>query len=250
MGYVYKITNTRNNKSYIGISIHEPEKRRIKDHLSGYGSRVIANAVKKYGKDAFTYEVLEANVFPELLPDLEVAYIANHNTIAPHGYNLNSGGDLAIPSEETRHKLSELAKRRTHLPETRRKLSEYFRGENHPHFGKPRPEETRRKISQAKRHPDYNLAYKYFLSLPSGMLMREKRKCLFGKFSHVKKCTIYKWVRKWTNWKSPPEYASAHKFFLSLPADMPLKAKRKLLYTEFPNVAEGTIRYLVRKWIK
>ena len=27
MGYVYKITNTVNNKAYIGISVHEPDKR-------------------------------------------------------------------------------------------------------------------------------------------------------------------------------------------------------------------------------
>ena len=30
MGFVYKITNTVNGKAYIGISIHEPEKRRIR----------------------------------------------------------------------------------------------------------------------------------------------------------------------------------------------------------------------------
>ena len=28
MGFVYKITNIRNNKSYIGISVNEPEKHR------------------------------------------------------------------------------------------------------------------------------------------------------------------------------------------------------------------------------
>ncbi|MYA71127.1 hypothetical protein F4009_05950 [Candidatus Poribacteria bacterium] len=39
MGYIYKITNTINNKSYIGISIHEPEKGRIKDHLSARGNQ-------------------------------------------------------------------------------------------------------------------------------------------------------------------------------------------------------------------
>ena len=94
MGYVYKITNTRNNKSYIGISIHEPTNGRIRHHLSGYGNQCIANAVKKYGKDAFTYEVLEANVFDEFLPDLEVAYIAEFNTFVPNGYNLTRGGGV------------------------------------------------------------------------------------------------------------------------------------------------------------
>lgn len=147
MGYVYKITNTVNNKSYIGISIHEPEKRRIKQHLSGLGNRLIANAIKKYGKDAFTYEILEADVFDEFLPDLEVAYIANYNTVAPHGYNLNSGGGHAIPSEETCRKISEGKKGKkgkSHSEATRRKMSENKKG-------KPRSEETRRKMSEANK---------------------------------------------------------------------------------------------------
>ena len=33
MGYVYKITNTVNGKAYIGISIREPEKGRVREHL-------------------------------------------------------------------------------------------------------------------------------------------------------------------------------------------------------------------------
>ena len=44
------------------------------------GSRLLASAIKKYGKDAFTYEILEENVFPEFLPELEVFYISKFNT--------------------------------------------------------------------------------------------------------------------------------------------------------------------------
>ena len=107
MGYIYKITNTRNNKSYIGISIHEPTQGRIKHHLSGHGNQCIANALKKYGQDVFVYEILEADVFDECLPDLEIAYIAEFNTVAPHGYNLTRGGDGAgSPSEQTRQRIS------------------------------------------------------------------------------------------------------------------------------------------------
>ena len=107
MGYVYKITNTRNNKSYIGISIHEPTQGRIKHHLSGHGNQCIASAVKKYGQNAFVYEVLEADVFDEFLPDLEIAYIAEFNTVAPHGYNLTRGGNgSGSTSEQTRRRIS------------------------------------------------------------------------------------------------------------------------------------------------
>ena len=155
MGYVYKITNTVNNKAYIGISIHEPTQGRIKNHLSGRGNRIIANAVKKYGKDVFTYEILEANVFDEFLPDLEVAYITNFNTVAPHGYNLDSGGGGAgSPSEDTLRKMSEARKGKKRPPfsaEHRRKLSEASKGENNPFYGKTHSAETRRKLSQANK---------------------------------------------------------------------------------------------------
>lgn len=212
MGYVYKITNTVNGKSYIGISIHEPEKRRIRQHLSGQGNRIIANAVAKYGKDAFTYEVLEANVFDEFLPDLEVAYIANHNTVAPHGYNLNSGGDHAIPSEETRRKISEANKGKKRKPlsdEHRRKISEANKGEKNHNFGKPLSAEHRRKISEAKKgkkntkvseaktHPDHIAARDFFFSLSPDMPMKKKRKLLYTTFPNVKKSTILRWTYKW-----------------------------------------------------
>ena len=252
MGYVYKITNTVNNKSYIGISIHEPDKGRIKNHLSGRGNRIIANAVKKYGKDAFTYEILEANVFDELLPDLEVAYIANYNTVSPHGYNLTYGGDgagspseetrrkmskahkgkkLGSPSEEHRRKLSEAHKGKKLSAESIRKRTEAQKGENHHFFGKTlsaehrrklseankgkqnsvearrkmsearkgkkHSEETRRKMSEAHKHPDYMRVYKYFLSIPSSIHLREKRRRLYTTFPHIGKTTIYTWIRKW-----------------------------------------------------
>ena len=186
MGYIYKITNTINNKSYIGISIHEPEKDRIQKHLSGRGNRVIANAVKKYGKDAFTYEVLEANVFDEFLPELEVAYIANYNTVAPNGYNLTHGGEVAKTySEQTRRKLSEAHKGRkppnfgksmsaaqkiklseahkgkTLSAEHRRKISERNKGENNPFYGKTHTAESRRKNSEAHKGNAYAKGYKH-----------------------------------------------------------------------------------------
>ena len=144
MGYIYKITNTVNGKAYIGKSIHEPTRGRIQRHLSGHGNRVIADAVKDYGKDTFTYEVLEANVFDEFLYDLEVAYIAKFNTVNPHGYNLTRGGGGAgSPSEETRRKISQSLTGKTLSAEHRRKISEGGKG-------KKRSAETRRKISEAR----------------------------------------------------------------------------------------------------
>ena len=171
MGFVYKITNTVNGKSYIGISIHEPEKQRIRNHLSGNGNRILSKAVEKYGRDAFVSEILEENVFPEFLPDLEIVYIAKFNTVAPHGYNLTTGGETAKEvSAETRQKLSEANKGRpSHMKgktrslrdrrkitealrrtETREKMSDAQKG-NTKWLGKKHSPETKRKISQAAK---------------------------------------------------------------------------------------------------
>lgn len=284
MGYVYKITNTVNGKAYIGISVHEPEKVRIKDHLSGRGNRIIASAVKKYGKDAFTYEVLEANVFDEFLPDLEVTYIAHYNTIAPHGYNLNSGGSHAIPSELTRQKLSKINK-----------------GENHHSFGKPLSVEHRQKISDSlkghkvttevrlkissaqkgkKRKP---LTAEHRQKISDGnkgktMSTSARRKIsesrrgeknpMFGKkgenhhsfgrkhsadarrkMSEAAKkrtrCPEYR--RKISERQQHSDYLPARSLFFSLPSDMLMSEKTRRLSQSF-SVDPKTIRNWIQKW--
>ena len=56
---IYKITNLKNGKIYIGQSIDV--KRRFWDHrcASHEGNRHLQFALKKYGKESFKYEILE-----------------------------------------------------------------------------------------------------------------------------------------------------------------------------------------------
>ena len=161
MGSIYKITNTVNGKSYIGQTIHDAAKGRINDHLNGVanGSRLVRHAVKKYGKDAFTYEILEENIFPKFLPDLEVHYIKKFNTVAPNGYNLTHGGEIGKKhSPETRQKMSEAKKGksshmkgRKHTPESRRKMSEALKGKPSPMKGKKHSQKpAERSLKQRK----------------------------------------------------------------------------------------------------
>ena len=282
MGYVYKITNTVNGKAYIGISTHEPEKRRIKDHLSGYGNRIIAKAVRKYGKDAFNYEILEANVFDEFLPDLEVAYIAHFNTVVPNGYNLTSGGEVAKTlSDETRRKIGEAGKGKLISAEHRRKLSEAHKGKKKPPFsaehrrkmseahkgkthsaearrkmsetrkGRKHSAEARRKMSEAhkgKKKPPFSAEHRRKISEAnkgrkhSAEARRKMSEAQKGKPRSVEH------QRKISEAKRLPEYASAHAFFFSLSDDLPLRQKSKLLYAKFPHVSKRTIRSWVLKW--
>ena len=127
MGSIYKITNTVNGKSYIGKTTRDAVKTRIRDHLRGKGSQPVKDEIEKYGKDAFTYEILRDGIIPEFLGDLEIEAIAKYNTVVPNGYNLTHGGEGGIPSEETRKKLSGERNHfygKKHSPETRRKISE------------------------------------------------------------------------------------------------------------------------------
>lgn len=93
-GRIYKITNIINGKIYIGQTIY-PLSYRFTNHISdaknnrGYA---IASAIRKYGKENFTIELLE-ECSEEDLNNLEIKYIEQYNSFTPSGYNLTYGGD-------------------------------------------------------------------------------------------------------------------------------------------------------------
>ena len=65
--------------------------------------------------------------------------------------------------------------------------------------GNPRSEKTKRKLSEAKRSPEYIPARKFFFSLPYDMELKEKRRMLHTEISEVSRGTIYRWIREWTS---------------------------------------------------
>ena len=114
---IYKITNTINGKQYVGQTKTTVVKRfssHIRDARFGSTS-AIHSAIRKYGKDAFTIEPLEECESFEALDQAEKKWIADLNTIAPNGYNIERGGcrNRGSLSEATRAKLREAAKHRS-----------------------------------------------------------------------------------------------------------------------------------------
>ena len=93
MGCIYMIRNLTNNKCYIGLSIHDAKKTRIRQHLSGKGSKLVKDAIKKHGIDAFFTDIVSDGIPVELLPELEKHTIQRFNAKVPNGYNLTSGGE-------------------------------------------------------------------------------------------------------------------------------------------------------------
>ena len=126
---IYKITNLKNGKFYIGSS--KDIERRWWEHKNelnknSHINKKIQNSWNFYGKDNFKFEIIEELKDKKLLLEREQYYL---DTFQPYrnniGYNIalwSSGGDNF-----------------THNPNKeiiRQQLSEMYSGENNPMFGK------------------------------------------------------------------------------------------------------------------
>lgn len=85
---IYKITNTINNKSYIGQSCNIEE--RWKRHKYAKDNFAIHLAIQKYGIVNFSFSILE-ECSKEQLNDKEIYWIEYYNSIED-GYNMIPGG--------------------------------------------------------------------------------------------------------------------------------------------------------------
>lgn len=96
MFMAYKITCLVNGKIYIGITTRSLKQRWWCHTWSARnkgGATAIAAAIKKYGEENFRIEEIGQAPDFEALKRLEVALIAQENSVAPAGYNLTTGGE-------------------------------------------------------------------------------------------------------------------------------------------------------------
>ena len=84
---IYKIENLINGKVYIGQSIHI--ERRWQEHCKPSSRSLIGKAIQKYGKEHFTFQVLD-ECDEEYLDELEERYISVYNSVVPNGYNIET----------------------------------------------------------------------------------------------------------------------------------------------------------------
>lgn len=98
MGYIYKITNLINNKSYIGQTKNTIKIRMYKHYSKAKQENItgIDAAIKKYGKENFIIEEL-CQCQNQDLDELEKFYINKYDTFNK-GYNLTTGGQLNTTS--------------------------------------------------------------------------------------------------------------------------------------------------------
>jgi group I intron endonuclease len=121
---IYIVTNSVNGKQYVGIT--NSLAKRWNKHRNAKGSApALHEAIKKYGIDSFVFTHFADAFDPESAKSIEVMLIAEHNTLAPNGYNLTSGGDGTLcPSDEVRARMSEAHRGHKQSAETRAKRSE------------------------------------------------------------------------------------------------------------------------------
>ena len=106
---IYKITNKINNKCYIGQTIKSAEERWKEHKAHAFGShendqnKTLYKAIRKYGLENFTFEVLQDNIEThEQLDKAEIYWIDFYNSFLK-GYNETSGGQQyhkRLPNKE------------------------------------------------------------------------------------------------------------------------------------------------------
>lgn len=97
--FIYLIRNHVNGKVYIGKCQQDSPQIKLKSHIwhalhNNKTNMRIHAAIRKYGQDNFSIEVLEETRDPFFLLELERKYIAFlRSTDGSIGYNISHGGD-------------------------------------------------------------------------------------------------------------------------------------------------------------
>lgn len=158
---VYRIVNSVNGKSYIGVTCAGLAKRR-REHLhaarrnADKGRSRIYNAIRKHGEDCFRFEIIETlPTYAEALKR-EIELIAASNP----KYNITAGGQGVLGLRHSPEILARIAGklrgkpgywRGRKRPDIAAKASARLKGKPIPHWQRPQSEETRAKISAAKK---------------------------------------------------------------------------------------------------
>ena len=173
---IYCYTNKINGKQYIGQTC-----RTLKERAGSDGCHYImkngafGNAIKRYGWSNFVPEILEDGLSLEQANEREQYWIAELNTLAPNGYNLDKGGLNKSTHESTKQKISKNNARywkgkhlsdeakeklrqfnigRKHSEESKRRRKETYKLTGYDYGrGKHRPPEAVAKIAEMKKRP-------------------------------------------------------------------------------------------------
>lgn len=156
---IYIITNTLNGKQYVGQSTGIL--KRFTRHKRAARTKMVResfylhNSIAKHGVENFKFEILLYADDREYLNLMEQRCIAGYNTLAPAGYNLDTGGGVSrTVTEATKEKMRNRVAWNKGVPateESKRKQSVAMMGKPSPQKGKPQSDEAKRKQSAAMK---------------------------------------------------------------------------------------------------
>ena len=114
MAELYILTSP-NGKQYVGVTSKTARERCARHKSSASAgltcSAALYSAMRKYGPENFSWKTLVIGEWGYIL-GMEQDVISLYDTMAPNGYNLREGGQFAAMSQETKDKISKLAKER------------------------------------------------------------------------------------------------------------------------------------------
>jgi group I intron endonuclease len=147
-GFIYLTTNTINGKKYIGMC-----KNTHRENYIGSG-KLLKQAIKKYGKQAFERIVLQECQTLEELSEAEIHWIKFYNAVENSNfYNLTTGG-FGGNSDYLKEYWS-------HLNKMERKVCRNWStrnmfGSNNPMYGKKHSEKTKALIGSKSVNRNWN----------------------------------------------------------------------------------------------
>jgi hypothetical protein len=152
-GFVYIITNTKNDKAYVGCKQYYIGKSKKQSKWQTYmgSSKYLKADIKKIGKKYFTFEVIAEYKNKRSLRYYEMYYQVKWNVLTatvegsdkPAFYNSYVGGKFYRP------------------------LESYEVGEEHPWYGRKHTDESKRKQSEVhtgEKNPHYKGKYEFYLN--------------------------------------------------------------------------------------
>ena len=145
MGIIYKITNIKTQKSYIGKTTKSLEDRWSRHYYdSNYcADSFLHKSIKKHGPENFIKDILE-ECDDTLLDEKEMFYIEKHQTYIPLGYNMTRGGEGGDTSKSPNH-----IKAMQQIDRSGKNGSMFGKlGPNNPNFGKRRGKTPKISIGQ------------------------------------------------------------------------------------------------------
>jgi group I intron endonuclease len=158
--HIYKITNTLNNKIYIGQTVQKNPKMRWYSHLADArrGKKsYLYDSIRKYSKECFIWEIIDsANTLQELNNKEEqwLNYYRNQGCIV---YNNREAGNNKTHSPESIEKMRTAQKLRhatTKVGGWKRRDGGPMKGKDHPRKGTSglwsMPQEAKEKIRQVQ----------------------------------------------------------------------------------------------------